>query len=278
MTTWQTPGPSTAPRGSTGRCGSRAERTSACPRVRSVPLLEPLDKPTAHSFTLIELLVVIAIIAILASLLLPALAQAKEKGRQAVCNGNIRQLGAALQLYTDDNGEVFPPFGMEYHKNGGGPADNRWWNDVLKPYVSNNLDVFKCPSDPKITTAYGVNYDTNDYGGFRYGYLDPPGVFKPSRTWKQIGQPAEDLAITDATRIYVYNLKTWVPVLNLDGDDLADSHDGVWNDGAGPMFNGGAPRRHSNGSNCLFFDGHTEWVMYRQWYAKLAMWDIRPGF
>ena len=66
-------------------------------------------KFTKHGFTLIELLVVIAIIAILAAILFPVFAQAREKARQTSCLSNLKQIGTAMQLYVDDNHERFPP-------------------------------------------------------------------------------------------------------------------------------------------------------------------------
>ncbi|HLJ53561.1 MAG TPA: DUF1559 domain-containing protein [Chthonomonadaceae bacterium] len=132
--------------------------------------------PGPRGFTLIELLVVIAIIAILAAILFPVFAKARESARRTVCVSNVKQIGTAWLMYVQDYDELFPPSNS--------PANSQWGNSTtftgkypckpcrphLKtddtvtydptvyalPYVK-NIDLFKCPSDVGIPTSTGFN-------------------------------------------------------------------------------------------------------------------------
>jgi len=102
-------------------------------------------------FTLIELLVVIAIIAILAAILFPVFAQAREKARSATCLSNLKQLSLGIQMYAQDYDEALPyNYAYEGTISGGGCAQRnppvlRWWQDFVQPYIKNN-QIFLCPS------------------------------------------------------------------------------------------------------------------------------------
>jgi len=127
-------------------------------------------KKTKKGFTLIELLVVIAIIAILAAMLLPALARAREQARRSVCISNLKQLGLALKMYTQDYREFFPL--------ASNAAINPTANDVSTQSTVENLrllydayissvDTFTCPSDIKknssITSTTDALYQKVSY-------------------------------------------------------------------------------------------------------------------
>src|SRR4051794_98334 len=106
-----------------------------------------------HGFTLIELLVVIAVIAIIAGILFPVLAQARESARQSTCLSNMRQIGMAMMMYVHDYDEALLPFlsktGQPRQPTSTDPF-LRWanillWPQLLQPYIR-NYQVFYCPS------------------------------------------------------------------------------------------------------------------------------------
>ena len=105
-----------------------------------------MQRRTSRGFTLIELLVVIAIIAILAAILFPVFAQAREKARAAACLSNVKQLGLALQMYAQDYDETLPNHAADTQKflDAKAPAN---WAKALSPYTK-TTQIFSCPSAP----------------------------------------------------------------------------------------------------------------------------------
>src|SRR5262249_14420787 len=115
----------------------------------------PMKRRTAHAFTLIELLVVIAIIAILAAILFPVFAQARDRARMSACVSNMRQIGTAMMLYVQDYDETYPycrlhgalPLGSTARPGTDKGLHINSWRNMIAPYLK-NVDVLACPSNP----------------------------------------------------------------------------------------------------------------------------------
>lgn len=127
-----------------------------------------------RGFTLIELLVVIAIIAILAAILFPVFAQAREAARGASCKSNLKQLGIAISMYTQDYDEVYPT-GLQQNW-----WDNTWYR-IVTPYVK-NLQVFRCPDDPASNPPADFSW-----AGPRLSYVSNGLMEDRGRGWKVYG-------------------------------------------------------------------------------------------
>jgi prepilin-type N-terminal cleavage/methylation domain-containing protein len=151
-----------------------------------------------NAFTLIELLVVIAIIAILAAILFPVFAQAREKARQTACVSNARQLSTALYMYAQDYDENIVPASLRLPDASLTPII---WTEIAQPYIKNN-QIFICPSaDNK---AYAANWGTRQLGS--YGYNESTAVdlrtppvegFPQSLSLAALDEPARGVLLAD---------------------------------------------------------------------------------
>ena len=115
-----------------------------------------MEKTLQTGFTLIELLVVIAIIAILAAILFPVFAQAREKARQISCVSNLKQLGLGFMQYVQDNDETFASV-YDGQSNQVSSSDLRFWPYAISPYVK-SAGVYHCPDD---VSTNAVSYLAN---------------------------------------------------------------------------------------------------------------------
>ena len=198
-----------------------------------------------RGFTLIELLVVIAIIAILAAILFPVFARAREKARQASCSSNLKQIVLAGLMYAQDYDGRFP------YNHASVQVAGRWleWWTVLQPYIK-NWQAFTCPSN-SINIYNGVNYGKRGCGD---SILSGEGSYEFwSGSIQLLSAPSETIAFADWGRGNGHRL---CPHWHVGRTYVGYPH----------------PEIHNDGTNYAFYDGHVKWLKYESTYAGINMW------
>ena len=205
-----------------------------------------------RGFTLIELLVVITIISILAAILFPVFSRAREKGRQASCTSNIKQLSLAWLMYQQDYDGMYPINRIDEATLPGGHAT---WRYVVQPYIRNE-QIYECPSKPGLKGEMDYEGYPADIQDIRSNYACNGNIFGEARSDSAITRPSELIMLLE-TRDYWPDLGTWTISWNYgDGGGAI----GFWHNGTG---------------NYGFADGHVKVLKLSQTlqYQDNFMWD-----
>jgi prepilin-type N-terminal cleavage/methylation domain-containing protein len=214
------------------------------------------------AFTLIELLVVIAIIAILAAILFPVFAEARENARKTACLNNMRQISLGLMQYVQDYDETFPLVRFDW------PNVPYTWREAVQPYIK-NIDVFRDPSNPDArqvlvpgkppgvdTTCWGSPDVPKSYA-YNGNIFNVPGDPNAAVGLARINRPSETMLIADMSTIGCPDTGTWC---FLQPPDAAQC----------------IRLTHRCANNWGYIDGHVKWMRAEATMSPYNQWADRP--
>ncbi len=216
-----------------------------------------------NGFTLIELLVVIAIIAILAAILFPVFARARENARRASCGSNLKQIGLGILQYTQDYDERMP-------RNDSGSTGVGTWVDTLQPYIKSD-QLFVCPSDSSPyalasgrKTSYAINQIYYKNAAQELFEANTTGITPVSLA--AIDDSSGTIAVGDSSGYYqVYPSTPAAAVVDNNANPKTFGESSA---------SGFFVARHLDGTNWLFLDGHVKWLRLDTVATKNAAGDF----
>ena len=256
-----------------------------------------MKRSSKQGFTLIELLVVIAIIAILASILFPVFAQAREKARSITCISNLRQMSNAVAMFTQDHNEYLPKGFFNDQATGGESWNQPWnwgWEEDLYPYLKSH-GVYKCPDDSSNTVRQypdinGVDHPNNwctsnpdnadcFYSSYRYNISNQPNGPWTALKLSALDQPSSAVVIAESTAAGGnWNILSTGEGFQNDGYVCVDYTVNTAFDRHGSAPSHTDPTKFTGGrANYVFADGHAKSYTWGATWQRIGP-DVTPSW
>jgi len=219
-------------------------------------------------FTLIELLVVIAIIAILASILFPVFARARENARRSSCSSNLKQIALGVFQYTQDYDEKMPPYYVNLDGSSGYTAPaaaggDRGWALILQPYLKSS-QIFQCPSETTTPTSAQTEFGGDNYSDYWYNLM------ASGSSQAEFDSPALTVMLGDggggSSASYSYG-----------GSCASSACTAAADAGKLATFSSGWATRHLDGQNFAFSDGHVKWLKGQNATTSASVYNGATG-
>ncbi len=197
----------------------------------------PMKK--SRAFTLVEVIVVVSIIALLSAILLPVFNRARDMGKRASCQSNLKQIAIAIESYKQDNSGFYPGLCVDGNSDNLCNLGDYGWASHILPYTKSS-QIYQCPTESLSAGGEQTSRFTDYYLNYAFSELENRNILESTLTF-----PANSILVGDGdgnsgVSFYTFNGGSGVPANAL----LAQS-------GAG---------RHSDGANYLFCDGHVKWL------------------